>query len=86
MTDRVSGARRGAVLPMSGDVSDETIVQILADIGEVVGTDGHDCNLQAGHVEVLPAENANALIERGAAERGVRAVRPTRARRRPVRY
>ncbi|MFB6138356.1 MAG: hypothetical protein ABEJ42_08500 [Halobacteriaceae archaeon] len=50
-------------------LSGHTTVQITRDVGEVFGVDERVYSLAADDVVTLPTENAEALLERGAAER-----------------
>ncbi|MEF8902068.1 MAG: hypothetical protein V5A25_12740 [Halovenus sp.] len=53
---------------MTDDDVDRRRVRVLQDIGQVLGVDGQDYELSEGDVVDLPAENADALLERDAAE------------------
>ncbi|PSP86997.1 hypothetical protein BRC87_12240 [Halobacteriales archaeon QS_4_66_20] len=53
---------------MTGDDVDRRRVQVLEDIGQVLGVNGRDYELQEGDVVDLPADNTEALLERGAVE------------------
>jgi len=48
--------------------SDHATVRVTADVGEILGVDGRTYRLAAADVVRLPAANAEALIEREAAE------------------
>lgn len=54
---------------MTDDEVKRLTVRVLDDVGEVFGVDGQDYELQKGDIADLPAVNAEALLERGAAER-----------------
>jgi len=44
-------------------------VRVTADVGSILGVDSREYDLAAEDVVVLPADNADPLVERGAAER-----------------
>lgn len=46
----------------------ETLVRITGDVGEIFGVDGRAYDLSADDVAVLPADNAELLVENGDAE------------------
>jgi len=54
---------------VTGDSVDRLTVRVLEDVGEVFGVDGADYTLQEDDVVDLPVANAEALLERGVAER-----------------
>jgi len=53
---------------MTDDDVERVTVRILEDVGQVLGHDGEDYDLQEGHTVDLPAVNAEALLDHGVAE------------------
>ena len=54
---------------MTDDNVDRITVRVVEDIGEFLGVDGRDYDLQPGEVADLPAPNAEPFLKRGAVER-----------------
>lgn len=52
-----------------GDDVDRTTVRVTDDVGEIFGMDEREYTLEAEDVVTLPAENAEPLVEKGAAEK-----------------
>lgn len=50
-------------------VTDEELVRITTDVGEILGVDSQDYCLREGDIVRLPAVNATPLVEKGAAVR-----------------
>lgn len=48
--------------------ADRTTVRLTETVGEVVGADGRDYNLELGDVVTLPVDTAEPLVEKGAAD------------------
>jgi DNA replication factor GINS len=54
--------------PDGGTTTDRTTVRITADVGRVLGMDDREYDLRSEDVVSLPEENADALLQREAAE------------------
>ncbi len=59
----------GASDDPSAGMDDRTTVRITRDVGEIFGVDQREYDLATEEVVTLPAENAEPLLDRGAAER-----------------
>lgn len=66
--DREDPASEPATTP-DADGPDRTTVRVTDDVGEILGVDDRAYDLAVDDVVTLPAENAEPLIERDAAER-----------------
>ena len=53
----------------AGDASERATLRVTEDVGEIFGVDEREYTLNSEDVVTLPAENADALVSQGAAER-----------------
>lgn len=58
-----------AVESAMAEADDRTTVRITADVGRVLGVDDREYDLKSEDVVDLPSDNANALLQRNAAEK-----------------
>jgi len=68
-SQRAGTSDAGGASGATGDASERATLRVTEDVGEIFGVDEREYTLNSEDVVTLPAENAEALVSQGAAER-----------------
>lgn len=68
-SQRAGTSDAGSASGATGDASERATLRVTEDVGEIFGVDEREYTLSSEDVVTLPAENAEALVSQGAAER-----------------